>query len=146
MKKLVLITVILAFAANTFAAGAGIACSGRINKTNSTYKIQYFITDHLGSVRVIINQNGEIKEQKDYYPFGKKHENPNLMTSVNRYQRRNKRTERLLSLWQRTRKPEFNDLYKPLGFQRQGKTSHTDSMNLVTKWALLQQAPKDAKK
>jgi RHS repeat-associated protein len=85
MKKLALITVILAFAANTFAAGAGIACGGRINKTNSTYEIQYFITDHLGSTRVITGSNGEIKEQKDYYPFGKEHENPNLMTSTNRW-------------------------------------------------------------
>jgi hypothetical protein len=32
MKKLALITVILAFAANTFAASASIACGGRINK------------------------------------------------------------------------------------------------------------------
>jgi hypothetical protein len=35
MKKLVLITVILAFAANIFAASAGIACGGRISKTTT---------------------------------------------------------------------------------------------------------------
>ncbi|MDR2292457.1 MAG: DUF6443 domain-containing protein, partial [Prevotellaceae bacterium] len=43
---------------------------GRINKTNNAYDINYFITDHLGSTRVIVGSNGEIKEQKDYYPFG----------------------------------------------------------------------------
>jgi RHS repeat-associated protein len=59
---------------------------GRINKTdNNMYDINYFITDHLGSTRVIVGSNGEIKEQKDYYPFGKEHENPNLITSTNRY-------------------------------------------------------------
>jgi RHS repeat-associated protein len=59
---------------------------GRINKTdNNMYDINYFITDHLGSTRVIVGSNGEIKEQKDYYPFGKEHENPNLITSTNRW-------------------------------------------------------------
>jgi RHS repeat-associated protein len=32
---------------------------------------------------MITNKN--IKEQKDYYPFGKEHENPNLITSTNRW-------------------------------------------------------------
>jgi RHS repeat-associated protein len=59
---------------------------GRINRTdNNSYDINYFITDHLGSTRAIVNANGEIKEQKDFYPFGKEHENGNLMTSTNRW-------------------------------------------------------------
>jgi RHS repeat-associated protein len=58
---------------------------GRINKTNNSYEINYFITDHLGSTRVIVNANGSILEQKDYYPFGKEHENANLMSSTNRW-------------------------------------------------------------
>jgi RHS repeat-associated protein len=59
---------------------------GRINKTdNNMYDINYFITDHLGSTRVIVNSNGEIIEQKDFYPFGKEHENPDLITSTNRW-------------------------------------------------------------
>jgi RHS repeat-associated protein len=29
--------------------------------------------------------NINIKEQKDYYPFGKEHENANLMSSTNRW-------------------------------------------------------------
>ncbi|MDR2126643.1 MAG: RHS repeat-associated core domain-containing protein, partial [Prevotellaceae bacterium] len=58
---------------------------GRISKTSNGYEANYFITDHLGSVRVIVGDNGEIKEQKDYYPFGKEHENASLMNSANRY-------------------------------------------------------------
>ncbi|MDR1199693.1 MAG: hypothetical protein LBK94_11910 [Prevotellaceae bacterium] len=59
---------------------------GRINRTGTNaYDVNYFITDHLGSTRVIVNASGEIKEQKDFYPFGKEHENPNLITSTNRY-------------------------------------------------------------
>jgi RHS repeat-associated protein len=59
---------------------------GRINRTGAnSYDINYFITDHLGSTRVIVDNNGEIKEQKDFYPFGKEHENSDLITSTNRY-------------------------------------------------------------
>ncbi|MDR1199206.1 MAG: DUF6443 domain-containing protein [Prevotellaceae bacterium] len=59
---------------------------GRINRTGTnSYDINYFITDHLGSTRVIVDNNGEIKEQKDFYPFGKEHENPDLITSTNRW-------------------------------------------------------------
>jgi hypothetical protein len=83
MKK-ILIMEMPAFTANTFAAGTSFA-GGRINKTNNSYDINYFITDHLGSTRVIVNANGSILEQKDYYPFGKEHENANLMSSTNRW-------------------------------------------------------------
>jgi RHS repeat-associated protein len=73
------------FTVNTLAASTSFG-GGRINKTdNNSYDINYFITDHLGSTRVIVNANGEIKEQKDFYPFGKEHENPDLMTSTNRW-------------------------------------------------------------
>jgi RHS repeat-associated protein len=59
---------------------------GRINRTGTNaYDINYFITDHLGSTRVIVDNNGIIKEQKDFYPFGKEHENSSLMSSTNRW-------------------------------------------------------------
>ena len=32
--------------------------------------IRYFLTDHLGSVRAIVDQSGTVKERNDYYPFG----------------------------------------------------------------------------
>ncbi|WP_292267564.1 RHS repeat-associated core domain-containing protein [Butyricimonas sp.] len=35
--------------------------------------MNYFLTDHLGSVRVIVDANGVVLERNDYYPFGAKH-------------------------------------------------------------------------
>jgi hypothetical protein len=71
---------------------------GRINKTNNSYDINYFITDHLGSTRIIVDNAGNIKEQKDYYTFGKEHKNSSLMSSTNRwgYNGKEKQTIRLL--------------------------------------------------
>jgi RHS repeat-associated protein len=83
-RRFYIILSILTLAANTFAAGADIV-GGRISKTTGGYEIQYYITDHLGSTRVITDSNGEIKEQNDYYPFGMRHKNPNLATSTNRW-------------------------------------------------------------
>jgi hypothetical protein len=51
-KKVVNIISIPAFLANMFAESASFG-GGRINKTNNAYNINYFITDHLGSTRVI---------------------------------------------------------------------------------------------
>ena len=34
------------------------------------YSPQYHLTDHLGSVRAIVNDTGEVIERNDYYPFG----------------------------------------------------------------------------
>ena len=59
---------------------------GRINHTTNGYEINYFITDHLGSTRVVVGYSGNITNQSDYYPFGKRHENPNLINSVNRWE------------------------------------------------------------
>jgi RHS repeat-associated protein len=56
-----------------------------INKTNNAYDINYFITDHLGSTRVIVDNAGNIKAQYNYYPFGKQWEDINLMANTNRY-------------------------------------------------------------
>jgi RHS repeat-associated protein len=57
----------------------------RINKTTNAYDINYFITDHLGSTRVIVDNSGTIKAQYNYYPFGKQWEDINLMANTNRY-------------------------------------------------------------
>lgn len=48
-------------------------------------EIVYFEKDHLGSVRSVVNQNGETVEQNDFYPFGLKHANSNLLIGGNRY-------------------------------------------------------------
>jgi RHS repeat-associated protein len=48
--------------------------------------MSYFITDHLGSTRAIVNaNNGEITAQYNYYPFGKQWEDPYSPVSTNRW-------------------------------------------------------------
>ena len=59
--------------------------AGRIVRSGSDYAVQYHITDHLGSVRVVLDQNKNILEQNDYYPFGLRHPNTSLKTTANRY-------------------------------------------------------------
>ena len=60
--------------------------AGRIVRSgNGTYAVQYHITDHLGSVRAVLNQNMAILEQNDYYPFGLRHPNSALKTTANHY-------------------------------------------------------------
>ena len=59
--------------------------AGRIVRSGSGYAVQYHITDHLGSVRVVLNQNMTVLEQNDYYPFGLRHPNSALKTTANRY-------------------------------------------------------------
>ncbi len=34
------------------------------------FEYQYFLKDHLGSTRVVLNQNKHIEQQNSYYPFG----------------------------------------------------------------------------
>lgn len=46
----------------------------RASVSNSgQYEVNYFLTDHLGSVRVIVDGNGGVLERNDYYPFGARH-------------------------------------------------------------------------
>ena len=59
---------------------------GRIRKTGtSSYAVDYHITDHLGSVRTIVNASGTIQEQNDYYPFGTRHPNGLTQLPANRW-------------------------------------------------------------
>ena len=41
---------------------------GYVDLTNSTY--HYYLKDHQGNNRVVINSNGAVKETNHYYPFG----------------------------------------------------------------------------
>ena len=56
----------------------------RIND-NSTQEVNYFLTDHLGSVRVIVDAAGTVKERNDYYPFGARHVRSDYAQSTNRW-------------------------------------------------------------
>ena len=55
------------------------------SSTSTVQKVNYFFTDHLGSVRAILDKTGEIVEQNDYYPFGAKHVRDDYIVSDNRY-------------------------------------------------------------
>ena len=63
---------------------------GRIVGTNdgTSSEVYYFLTDHLGSTRVVAKVTPTRREdldRKDYYPFGKAWEQPDMPTSDNRY-------------------------------------------------------------
>ena len=58
---------------------------GRIAKTSGSYFPLYFVTDHLGSVRVVEDQSGTVCESNDYYPSGSRWKDPTSKVSTNRY-------------------------------------------------------------
>ena len=54
---------------------------GRIGRLGEEYDTRYFLNDHLGSVRAIVNQNGVVTVEYDYMPYGMQHKNSSLATS-----------------------------------------------------------------
>lgn len=58
---------------------------GRIVRDGSAYSVHYFVTDHLGSVRTILDSEHRILAEYDYHPFGSQHTNPDLAASSNDY-------------------------------------------------------------
>lgn len=53
----------------SFSAGCILAAQGTGGKV---YTPIYYLTDHLGSVRCIVDNAGNVLERNDYYPFGKR--------------------------------------------------------------------------
>ncbi len=53
------------------------------DSSSGAYLPQYNITDHLGNVRAVVNQNGAVLQSTDYYPFGLAFSDENI--SNNRY-------------------------------------------------------------
>lgn len=43
---------------------------GRAVKSGSLYNYEYNLTDHLGNIRVTVDDNGSVVQRQDYYPFG----------------------------------------------------------------------------
>ena len=63
---------------DTVTLDCAVTSAGRIVRENtadgsSTYKVQHYLRDHLGSVRAVIDgDTGTVIEASDYYPFGKR--------------------------------------------------------------------------
>ena len=66
------------FESTPFGGGRIVATSG-----NDT-EIRYFLTDHLGSVRVVATDKNNVLERNDYQPFGKRWNTASLPVSDNR--------------------------------------------------------------
>lgn len=47
--------------------------------------VRYALRDHLRNVRALVNANGTIVEQNDYYPYGGVHSKPDYLNAGNRY-------------------------------------------------------------
>ncbi len=58
--------------------------AGGVIRSGNSQEINYFITDHLGSVRAIVNSAGTTVEQNDYYAFGAKHVRSTYAKNSNR--------------------------------------------------------------
>lgn len=51
----------------------------------ASFEPHYFLRDHLGSVRVVVNQDGEVLERNDYYPMGMRWDGGQLSDNLYRY-------------------------------------------------------------
>ncbi len=71
---------------------------GRFVATNNGAEPHYFISDHLGSVRAVINANGEVVERNDYYPFGLRWNEANSMLADNRYRYNEKEEQSFINV------------------------------------------------
>ena len=60
--------------------------------------VNYTLTDHLGSVRALVDANGTLLKQDDYYPFDSRHVNASYVSSDNRYTFSGKESQDLLDL------------------------------------------------
>ena len=66
--------------------------------SGTTSRSMYFITDHLGSVRVVLNAEGEVVERNDYYPFGKRWNDGSSPLASNRHRYNGKEEQAFLGL------------------------------------------------
>jgi RHS repeat-associated protein len=43
---------------------------GQLVKNGNSYEVNYYLRDHLGNVRMVLKQNGDVLQETQYYPFG----------------------------------------------------------------------------
>ena len=93
--------------ANTIGLESAGFSSGRIVATagNDT-EIRYFLTDHLGSVRVVATDQNNVLERNDYQPFGKRWVTPSMPVSDNRDRFNGKEDQSFAGCRSRTTAPE----------------------------------------
>src|SRR5690606_35148535 len=53
-----------------FTANSGCNFTASIGEVTDTIQRFYYLKDHLGSIRMTVNSNGEVQGWDDYYPFG----------------------------------------------------------------------------
>jgi RHS repeat-associated protein len=58
---------------STLAAAQLNFSEGRITPSSSGYNFEYFVKDHLGNTRAMVQSDGTILQTTDYYPFGLQH-------------------------------------------------------------------------
>ncbi|MCQ2144518.1 MAG: hypothetical protein MJY72_02120, partial [Bacteroidales bacterium] len=60
---------------------------GHVEVTSAARTYMFFLTDNLGSVRVVADENGTVRQVNQYYPYGELIEDANMAegTSDNRY-------------------------------------------------------------
>jgi len=83
---------------------------GRILPNGSSYIYEYFLEDHLGNTRAVVDQSGTIKQIQDYYPFGMEMNQDNaLNTAANLYKYNGKEKQVELGLDQQDYGARFYD-------------------------------------
>jgi RHS repeat-associated protein len=43
---------------------------GQVKRNGTTLTRYYYLKDHIGSIKMIVNANGSVDSYNDYYPFG----------------------------------------------------------------------------
>lgn len=73
---------------------------GQIRVTNGVYSNYYYLKDHLGDIKMVLDSSGVIDSYNDYYPFGEQMPGRNLTgSSDGRYKFTSKELDAETSLY-----------------------------------------------
>lgn len=121
---------------------------GRILPNGSSYIYEYFLTDHLGNTRAVVDHTGAVKQIQDYYPFGMElNQGSALNTASNQYKYNGKEKQVELGLDQLDYGARFYDaeigrwnVVDPLAEMHFNFTPYNyvlnDPINYVDPWGL----------